>query len=165
MSAIRGRDTKPETILRRALHAAGLRYRLNDRSLPGKPDLVFPRHRVVVLVHGCFWHGHDCRFFVVPKTRTDFWLGKIAANQIRDWRNHALLREAGWRVGTVWECAMRGRESPGVNRTAGDVRSFVLDDEIQEMHFRESGCCPGPGLPAAVNVAMNIPRTRPPDVS
>lgn len=112
MRGIRGKDTQPELVVRRALHAAGLRYRLHDRSLPGKPDLVFPRHRAVVFVHGCFWHAHrDCRFFRVPATRTDFWQAKLAGNAARDARNVQQLLDAGWRVATVWECAVRARTS------------------------------------------------------
>lgn len=112
MRGIRGKDTQPELVVRRALHAAGLRYRLHDRSLPGKPDLVFPRHRAVVFVHGCFWHAHqDCRFFRVPATRTDFWQAKLAGNAARDARSVQSLLYAGWRVATVWECAVRARTS------------------------------------------------------
>lgn len=112
MSGIRGKDTQPELVVRRALHAAGLRYRLHDTGLPGKPDLVFPRHRAVVFVHGCFWHAHrDCRFFRVPATRTDFWRAKLAGNAARDARNVQGLLNAGWRVATVWECAVRARTS------------------------------------------------------
>lgn len=112
MSGIRGKDTQPELVVRRALHAAGLRYRLHDTGLPGKPDLVFPRHHVVVFVHGCFWHAHrDCRFFRVPATRTDFWQAKLAGNAARDARHVQGLLNAGWRVATVWECAVRARMS------------------------------------------------------
>ena len=108
MSGIRGVDTKPEWVIRSGLHRLGVRYRLHDRSMPGRPDLVFPKHGVVLFVHGCFWHGHDCRFFKWPKTRPGFWRKKIAGNQARDQRQIEQIRAAGWRVFVVWECAVRG---------------------------------------------------------
>lgn len=108
MSRIRGHDTRPEMLLRRGLHAAGLRFRLHVKDLPGRPDMVFPRFRAVILVHGCFWHGHDCAMFRLPATRTKFWAAKIAANQNRDERVIADLLASGWRVMTVWECSLKG---------------------------------------------------------
>jgi DNA mismatch endonuclease, patch repair protein len=117
MSRIRGRDTKPEMILRRGLHALGLRFRLHSKNLPGKPDLVFPGHRAVILVHGCFWHWHGCPMFTWPATRPEFWREKIAGNRERDLVALERLRQAGWRVLVVWECALRG---PG-RRKAEDV--------------------------------------------
>jgi len=109
MSRIRGRDTKPEMLIRRGLHAQGFRYRLQDRGLPGRPDLVFPRYKAVILVHGCFWHGHDCPMFRLPVTRSEFWAEKIAANQRRDAIVHEALLALGWRVLTVWECSLTGK--------------------------------------------------------
>lgn len=128
MSAIRGRDTKPEMIVRRALHAAGLRYRLHG-DLPGKPDLVFPGRRAVIFVHGCFWHGHDCPMFKLPATRQDFWREKIERNQARDARDHATLVSNGWRVLTVWECALRGRAKRGQDNVAADIRAWIAGGE------------------------------------
>ena len=109
MSGIRGKNTKPEMILRQGLHARGLRYRLHARELPGKPDLVFPSRRAVLFAHGCFWHGHDCHLFRLPSTRPEFWQAKIARNQVVDARSASQLEAAHWRVGVVWECALRGR--------------------------------------------------------
>lgn len=109
MSRVRGRDTRPEMVIRQGLHARGLRFRLQARDLPGRPDLVFPRWRTAVLVHGCFWHGHDCHLFRMPATRPDFWASKIAGNRMRDSRTLAALAGRGWRTLTVWECAIRGR--------------------------------------------------------
>lgn len=109
MAAIKGRDTKPEMIVRRGLHRRGFRFRLHDRALPGRPDLIFPRHRAVIFVHGCFWHGHDCPFFRWPKSRPEFWRAKIGANIERDRAVRTALRAADWRVLTVWECAFRGK--------------------------------------------------------
>lgn len=109
MAGIAGKNTKPELVLRRGLHALGFRFRLHDCALPGKPDIVLPRYRAVVLAHGCFWHGHDCHLFKVPATRTDFWLAKIARNREVDHRTMAQLSEQGWRRAVVWECALKGR--------------------------------------------------------
>lgn len=109
MAGIRGRDTKPELVLRKGLHAAGFRYRLHVKDLPGKPDMVFPRHRAVLFAHGCFWHGHDCHLFRWPSTRQEWWREKITRNRAVDARSEAALAEAGWRLGVVWECALKGR--------------------------------------------------------
>lgn len=109
MSRIRGKDTGPERVLRRALHAAGFRYRLHDRKLPGTPDIVLPRYGAVIMVHGCFWHGHDCALFRLPRERRSFWEKKIRRNRERDVLAQMELLAAGWRVCTVWECAMRGK--------------------------------------------------------
>ncbi len=108
MSGIRGKNTKPELTIRRLLHAAGFRFRLQRKDLPGKPDIVLPKYKVVILVHGCFWHMHDgCHYYRLPTTRTEFWKNKLGGNRLRDSRNIALLNEAGWRVLVVWECAVR----------------------------------------------------------
>jgi DNA mismatch endonuclease (patch repair protein) len=108
MSRIRSRDTKPEMRVRGLLHAMGLRYRLHVKDLPGKPDLVFPRARAVLFVHGCFWHMHRCRYGKpAPATNSDFWARKRRSNAERDKRNRKLLRAAGWKVFEVWECATR----------------------------------------------------------
>lgn len=109
MAGIRGANTKPEMLLRRGLHARGLRFRLHARDLPGTPDLVFPRHRAVVFAHGCFWHGHDCHLFKWPSTRVDFWRAKIERNREVDARAAGQLAALGWRVAHVWECALKGR--------------------------------------------------------
>lgn len=111
MAAIRSKDTVPELALRKALHALGLRYRVNDRRLPGKPDIVFPRHRAVIFVHGCFWHRHaGCKVASTPKSNTDFWLDKFAKNVARDERSATILHTAGWRVFIVWECELGSRQ-------------------------------------------------------
>ena len=108
MSGIRGRNTKPEIVVRKALFAAGFRFRLHRKDLPGCPDLVLPRHRVAVFVHGCFWHAHPgCRYAKTPATRREFWETKLASNVERDHRAREDLLSAGWRVLVVWECATR----------------------------------------------------------
>ncbi len=105
MSAIKGKDTGPEMRVRAYLHAAGLRYRLHDRRLPGKPDLVFPQHRVVLLVHGCFWHRHPgCRLATIPSSNKEFWQKKFDVNVMRDRRNEEQLTRLGWHVIRIWEC-------------------------------------------------------------
>lgn len=109
MSSIRGKNTKPELLIRKALHARGYRYRLHARDLPGKPDLVLPKWKAVILVHGCFWHGHNCHLFKMPSTRTAFWSEKIRKNRERDEVVQRELREAGWRMLAIWECAIKGR--------------------------------------------------------
>ena len=109
MSGIRNKDTKPEMTIRRGLHARGFRYRVHVTKLPGKPDLVFWKHRAVIFVHGCFWHGHGCHLFRQPKSRAHFWAPKIEANRQRDANVREKLRRGGWRVAEVWECALEGR--------------------------------------------------------
>lgn len=130
MSRISGRDTKPEMLIRRGLHARGLRYRLHDRKLPGRPDLIFPRHHVVILVHGCFWHGHNCPMFRMPATRQEFWSAKIETNQVRDAKVHTALLELGWRVLTVWECSLRGRNRWPLESVLDTCVDFLLGDEV-----------------------------------
>jgi DNA mismatch endonuclease (patch repair protein) len=109
MAGIRGANTKPELQLRSGLHRAGFRFRLHDRSLPGTPDMVFPKRRAVLFAHGCFWHGHDCHLFKWPSTRPEFWQAKINRNREVDARVDRALADAGWRRGVVWECALKGR--------------------------------------------------------
>lgn len=108
MARIGARDTKPELLVRRGLHARGFRYRLHVRGLPGRPDIVFPKYRALVFVHGCFWHGHDCSLFRLPATRSEFWSAKIASNRRRDDEVLTGLEAAGWRALVVWECGLRG---------------------------------------------------------
>jgi len=109
MSRVRSKNSAAELAVRRSLHAHGFRFRLHRSDLPGKPDVVMPRHRAVVFVNGCFWHGHDCQLFRLPATRTDFWTAKITANRLRDERVINDLAKLGWRIAVVWECALRGR--------------------------------------------------------
>ena len=108
MSRIKGRDTKPEMVVRRFLHANGFRYKLHDKKLPGKPDIVLPKYRTVIFVHGCFWHGHtNCKYFVVPKTRTDWWLNKINSNIANDTKAIKALKKEGWKIINLWECDLK----------------------------------------------------------
>ncbi len=109
MSRVRSKDTKPEMVVRKGLHARGLRFRLHRRDLPGRPDLVFPGRKAVVFVHGCFWHGHNCPMFKLPATNREFWACKIERNRVNDSMAVESLLGLGWRVMIVWECALRGR--------------------------------------------------------
>lgn len=108
MSGIRGRNTKPEILIRSLLHQQGFRFRLHVGNLPGKPDIVLPRYHAVIFVHGCFWHGHDCQYFKWPQTRPEFWREKITHNRANDLKAIKALKKEGWRIGIVWECAVRG---------------------------------------------------------
>ena len=108
MSRIKCKDTKPEEMVRKALFARGFRYRKNDRKLPGSPDIVLPKYKTVIFVNGCFWHGHKgCKYYVVPKTNTDFWLDKINHNINRDAQKNTQLLKLGWHVITIWECKLK----------------------------------------------------------
>lgn len=108
MSQIRGKDTKPELIVRRFLHTNGIRFRLHDKRYPGKPDIILPKCKTAIFVHGCFWHGHDnCHYFVIPKTRTQWWLDKINRNKDKDADNEARLLNLGWRIVIIWECQLK----------------------------------------------------------
>jgi DNA mismatch endonuclease (patch repair protein) len=107
MAAIKHKNTKPEVVVRRILHARGFRFRLHDKGLPGRPDIVLRKHKTVVQVHGCFWHHHGCANSVWPRTRREFWREKINGNRRRDRRNERGLAELGWRVITIWECEVR----------------------------------------------------------
>lgn len=108
MSCIKGKNTKPEEIVRKYLFSKGFRYRKNDKRLPGTPDIVLPKYKTVIFVNGCFWHGHEgCRYFVVPKTNTEFWVNKIETNKQRDIRKINDLQALGWKVIIVWECELK----------------------------------------------------------
>ena len=135
MSRVRGRDTKPEMVIRRGLHARGLRFRLHCRDLPGRPDLVFPKYRAVAFVHGCFWHAHGCPMFRWPQTRKEFWRGKISKNLERDRIALSRLKEQGWRVLTIWECALKGPGRASLDHVLQRCENFVADNstELEEI--------------------------------
>ncbi|HEF5875824.1 MULTISPECIES: very short patch repair endonuclease [Burkholderia] len=133
MSGIRGRNTKPEILLRSALHRRGYRFRLHVRDLPGKPDIVFPGRRAVVFVHGCFWHGHDCPLFKWPQTRPEFWEQKILRNRQNDEKAVAALQAGGWRVGIVWECSLRGADKK-IETVAQVVSDWLCSSEETMEH-------------------------------
>jgi len=108
MTGIRSKNTRPELLIRKCLHGRGFRYRLHDKRLPGKPDIVLPKFHAVIFVNGCFWHGHDCNLFKMPATRTVFWQTKIENNRRNDDSSNKALSSNGWRIATIWECAMKG---------------------------------------------------------
>jgi DNA mismatch endonuclease (patch repair protein) len=111
MSQISGKDTKPEMIVRKFLHANGFRYRLHVKELPGKPDLVLPKYNTVIFVHGCFWHVHeDCKYFKIPQTRSEWWKEKLYGNKERDEKKIEELKEMGWKVIVVWECDLKSKK-------------------------------------------------------
>lgn len=125
MAGIKGKNTRPEILVRSALHRRGFRFKLHDKNLPGKPDLVLLKYKAVINIHGCFWHGHDCKFFKVPSTRTDFWLSKINGNRSRDGLQKEALLEQGWRVLTVWECALRGKKADTLQLTIDSISAWL----------------------------------------
>lgn len=135
MSGIRGRNTKPEILVRSLLHCQGFRFRLHASELPGKPDILLPRYRAAIFVHGCFWHGHDCSLYRLPGTRTDFWRDKVDRNRAADSRARDALLVADWRVAVVWECAMRGSGADPVRvgqQLAGWLRSDDRETVIRK---------------------------------
>ena len=129
MAGIKGKDTKPELLVRRGLHARGFRFRLHDKRLPARPDLVLPRYRAAILVHGCFWHGHDCPLFKLPQSRQDFWREKIGRNRERDAEAEARLDAAGWRVLTVWECSFKGPGRLGEDAAVTLAAAWLVSGE------------------------------------
>ncbi|RME09820.1 MAG: DNA mismatch endonuclease Vsr [Bacteroidetes bacterium] len=134
MAAVSGKNTKPELLIRKALHRRGFRYRLHDKNLPGKPDIVLPKYRAVIFVHGCFWHQHDCHLFKWPSTRSEFWHSKIEGNRSRDIEVVRQLKLAGWRVLTVWECAVKGKtrlpEEDLISRVSNWIVSGTTEQEV-----------------------------------
>lgn len=141
MSGIRGRNTKPEKLIRSALHRLGFRFRLYSSKIPGRPDLVLPKYRAAVFVHGCFWHGHDCPLFRPPGTHRAFWEAKINRNRERDSEVKQAVLAAGWRHLTVWECAFRGGGEDAVARTAQQAARWLRQTskrigEVRGAHAR-----------------------------
>lgn len=128
MSGIKGTDTQPEITVRKLLHSRGYRFRVHEIRLPGKPDIVLPKYHAVIFVNGCFWHGHDCHFFRWPETRQDFWRKKIGRTKERDLENTDLLNQSGWRVMTVWECALRGKKSQHIDSVVDSIIKWLHSD-------------------------------------
>lgn len=138
MAAVKGKNTKPEMRVRRALHGRGFRYGLHNKALPGKPDLVLPKYNAVIFVHGCFWHAHDCPAFSWPKTREAFWREKIGGNQVRDAANIEALLASGRRVAVIWECALKGKHKPGFEDVI-DTLSDWLQHGDKQPHLSLAG--------------------------
>lgn len=135
MAGIRAGNTKPELLIRKALHGLGYRYRLHAAGVPGRPDIVLSRRRAAIFVHGCFWHGHDCALFRMPGTRREFWETKIERNRARDAEVRDLLYRADWRQATVWECAFRGPSQIGLKETITRLASWI-DGEDAALDIR-----------------------------
>ena len=128
MSRIRGKDTKPEILVRKYLFSEGFRFRKNDKRYPGHPDIVLPKYRTMIFVNGCFWHGHEgCKYYTIPKTNTEFWVAKVQRNQARDKADVEKLLQMGWNVITIWECQL---EKASIEQTLGklieDIRSSLF---------------------------------------
>jgi DNA mismatch endonuclease (patch repair protein) len=137
MSGIRGKDTQPELIVRKRLHALGFRYRLHGKNIPGKPDLVFPKFSALIQIQGCFWHGHNCHLFKLPATRTEFWRTKIASNVLRDRKNLAACHQLGWRTLVVRECALKGKTRLPMEELEAVMQNWLLyDDQSAEISGR-----------------------------
>ena len=128
MAGIRAKNTKPELLVRRGLHRHGFRFRLHDKNLPGKPDVVLRRWGAVIFTNGCFWHGHDCNLFRWPRTSAEFWIAKIQGNKARDARNQSALTAEGWRVLVIWECAMKGKARIGIDETVAKAAEWLRSD-------------------------------------
>ena len=127
MSHIRSKNTKPEQQVRQALWHQGYRYRLHVKDLPGKPDIVLPKYKTVIFINGCFWHGHEgCKYFVVPKSNTGFWLEKIGKNKYRDTQDKSMLTSSGWKVITIWECELK---KPVIEKTLDALIRFLVEGE------------------------------------
>lgn len=134
MSRIKAKNTKPERIVRSELHKLGLRFRLHDKNLPGKPDIILPKYRVVILVHGCFWHGHNCQYFQWPKSNTEFWKNKINRNKTRDAEVVHQLLELDWRVLKIWECCIRGQSEQQITKTMKSAYKWIVRKRNPEVH-------------------------------
>ncbi|WP_067581921.1 very short patch repair endonuclease [Endozoicomonas ascidiicola] len=126
MSGIKGKNTKPELLIRKALYSEGFRYRLHATELPAKPDLVLPKYKAIILINGCFWHGHNCHLFKWPSTRPEFWRKKIEANQVRDQSNLKLLHSMGWRVLIAWECSIKGKYRLPFDQVIDLIKNWLL---------------------------------------
>jgi DNA mismatch endonuclease, patch repair protein len=125
MAGIKGKNTKPELLIRKELHHLGYRYKLHDKTLPGKPDLVFPKYKAVIFVHGCFWHMHECHLFKWPSTREEFWRAKLNYNQEVDKRNLSELKKHLWRVCIVWECSIKGKMRKPITNVIEQISKWV----------------------------------------
>ena len=135
MAAVRSKNTGPEVEVRKALHRRGFRYRIHVAQLPGKPDIVLPKYKAVILVHGCFWHGHNCSMYHLPRTRTEFWSEKVEKNRRRDEKVRRGLCAEGWRCLILWECALRGPEKHGFDALIDEVVSW-LRSGLSSMELR-----------------------------
>lgn len=135
MAGIKNKNTKPEMVIRKGLHRKGFRYRLHDASLPGKPDIIFSRRKAVIMVNGCFWHYHNCHLFKWPSTRTQWWQAKISRNREKDIETRTLLAQKGWRILTIWECALKGKTKLPINEVI-EKAAFWLDNSTNSIEIQ-----------------------------
>ena len=138
MAGIKGKNTKPEIMIRTALHSRGFRYRLHNFKLPGKPDILFPKYNAVIQINGCFWHKHDCHLFKWPSSRQEFWHPKLVQNQEKDKENNKALRALGWRILIIWECALKGKEKIDFEEVIRKVTAWLMSDS-EWMEIRGAG--------------------------
>lgn len=129
MSSIGSKNTVPELMIRKGLHARGFRYRLHSSNVPGKPDLMLPRYNALIFVHGCFWHGHDCHLSGIPKTRTEFWTSKLERNRRRDTEVRNALLKAGWRILVIWGCSLKGRQRLDLEDVLDQAAAWIRGKE------------------------------------
>ncbi|MDD3013714.1 MAG: very short patch repair endonuclease [Candidatus Gastranaerophilales bacterium] len=139
MAGIKGKDTKPEKIIRKGLFARGYRYKLHDKTLPGKPDIIFPKKKILIFVHGCFWHKHNCHLFKWPSSRQDFWKEKIEGNYKRDKENIKTLENAEWRVLIIWECALKGKTKLSEDDALNSIEDWIKSN-TKEMQITGREC-------------------------
>lgn len=137
MSSVRGKNTKPEMVIRKALHARGFRYRLHSPRICGKPDLALSRYRAAIFVHGCFWHGHDCHLFRMPSTRSEFWRAKINRNRQRDTEVRTSVLENGWRYLIVWECALKGKKRLDFETLMDRISTWIVGNDPEDQIIGE----------------------------
>ena len=131
MSGIRSKNSRPELLIRKALYAKGFRYRIHSKLLPGKPDIVLSKYKAVIFVHGCFWHGHNCHLYRLPKSNTEFWAKKIARNKEIDSTSQAQLLINGWRVGVIWECAVKGKSRLNIENIIDTTEEWLNSSTLR----------------------------------
>jgi len=135
MRAIKGKNTRPELLIRKALHARGFRFRLHRKDLPGNPDIVLSRYKVLIFVHGCFWHGHRCHLSKIPQTRTAFWLAKISGNITRDQLHQTQLLASEWRYAVIWECALKGKTRLRTDYLIDCVEDWIINSNSKSLEI------------------------------
>ena len=142
MSGIRGKNTKPELLIRKGLHAKGFRYKLHVKDLAGQPDIVLPKYKAVIFIHGCFWHKHSSYLFKMPSTRVDFWEKKLNRNVEKDKESLDKLKANGWRILIIWECAVKGRTKKPIDEIMDSIISWLKsDNKYFAIRGKENGSC------------------------
>ncbi len=135
MRAIKGKNTRPELLIRKALHTRGFRFRLHRKDLPGNPDIVLSRYKVLIFVHGCFWHGHRCHLSKIPQTRTAFWLAKISGNITRDQLHQTQLLTSEWRYALIWECALKGKTRLKADDLIACLEDWIIHSKAKSLEI------------------------------